>query len=337
MGQAPPGPSVAGGTPGRRRLFRLGCAAVLGAGGLTALAIGLGYGHESPPAPEALSPAEIAAIEAAALDAQAGLGEDPSLARMPLESLDRAAPVHLTISRVGIDTSIIELGLAPDGTLEVPPDERNSPAGWYGGGPSPGERGPTVIVGHLDAPDSPAVFYNLGALRAGDIARITRADGTVTAFRVSEVGTYPREFFPSNAVYGPSAGSVLRLITCGGAYTKGAGYTHNVVVFADLVGASTAPEVTPTPIPPPPPAPAPAPAAPPTVEPRPAADPGRSVPGPPAQPIPAAPVASPREASKPESAPRPRYVPPPPKPPPPKPKPRPAPPAAEPYDPWAFS
>lgn len=332
MGQAPPGPSFQGGIPGRRRLVRLVFAAVLGAGGLTAMAVGLGFGHESPPAPDALSPAEAAAIDAAARDAQAGLESDPSLARLPLDSLDRAAPVHLTISRVGIDTSIVELGLAPDGTLEVPPDDRNSPAGWYGGLASPGERGPTVIVGHLDAPDSPAVFYNLGALRAGDIARITRADGTVTAFRVREVGTYPRDYFPTNAVYGPSAGSVLRLITCGGAYTKGVGYTHNIVVFADLVGASTAPEVTPTPHQPPP-APVPGPAASPAA---PAPDPARSIPGPPAQHIPAAPVSSPREASEPAPAPRSRYVPPAPKP---KPKPEPRPPArpAEaPYDPWAF-
>jgi len=245
MGQAPPGPSVPDGYPGRRRLVRLVFAAVLGAGGLTALAIGLGYGHEAPPAPEAFSPAEAAAIDAAAREAQAALEAEPTLARLPLDSLDRAAPVHLTISRVGIDTSIVELGLAPDGTLEVPPDQRDSPAGWYGGLASPGEPGPTVIVGHLDAPDSPAVFYNLGALRAGDIALVARVDGTVTAFRVREVGTYPREFFPTNAVYGPSASSVLRLVTCGGAYSKGAGYTHNVVVFADLVGASTAPEVAP--------------------------------------------------------------------------------------------
>ncbi|MGQ0844474.1 MAG: class F sortase [Sporichthyaceae bacterium] len=306
MDPAPPGPSSADGSSGRRRLVRLILAGGLGALGLTAVAVGLGIGEEDPPAPAALSAAEAAAIDEAALRLQADLGGDPTLARLPLESMDRSAPTRLTISRVGIDTSLMELGLAPDGTLEVPPDDRDAPAGWYRGLSSPGEVGPSVIVGHLDAPDAPAVFYNLGALHAGDVARIVRSDGSVVAYRVTEVATYPRDAFPTNAVYGPSATSVLRLVTCGGAYSQDAGYTHNVVVFADLIGTSSPPED------PPPPSPR-------NPDPAPVADSIRTLPGPepdpaptPAprveRPAPAAPARQYRPAPQPRREEKPRTV-----------------------------
>ena len=252
----------------------LALAAVLAVGGTAALAEGLGFWHKDPPAPAALSQAEADAVEAAALRAQAEAGRrDPDIAALPAEALGRSMPTHLTISRVGIDTGLMELGLSPDGTLQVPPDDRDAPAGWYGGLASPGEVGPAVIVGHLDAPDSPAVFYNLGALRAGDRATVTRADGSVAAFRVREVGSYPREYFPTAAVYGPSSSSVLRLVTCGGSYSHAGGYTHNIIVFADLVGTATATEPTETATDPTPTAP--------QIEPQTPADPTESVPGPP--------------------------------------------------------
>jgi hypothetical protein len=169
-------------------------------------------------------------------------------------TLDRSVPVHLRIPRVGIDTSLLSLGLNPDGTLQLPPDQPNAPAGWYENLASPGEAGPAVIVGHLDAPQSEAVFFNLGALHAGDHILVTRADHSVAEFTVREAGLYPKESFPSEAVYGPSDVPVLRLITCGGAYTP-AGYTQNVVVFAAMTGIQTEPErdaLTSPPVAPPP-------------------------------------------------------------------------------------
>jgi sortase (surface protein transpeptidase) len=149
--------------------------------------------------------------------------------------------VHLSIPRVGIETSLLSLGLNQDGTLELPPDSANSPAGWYRNLATPGEVGPAVIVGHLDAPDAQAVFFNLGALHPGDHIWVTRADRSIAEFTVRESGLYPKESFPSEAVYGPSSVPVLRLITCGGAYSP-EGYTQNVVVFAALTGIATEPE-----------------------------------------------------------------------------------------------
>ncbi|MDD7942881.1 sortase [Actinomycetospora lutea] len=114
---------------------------------------------------------------------------------------------------------------------------RSACAGWYRHSPTPGERGPAVLLGHVDsAHDGPAVFFNLGALRPGDTASVRRADGRDAVFRVTRVATVPKDRFPTDEVYGDTTGAELRLITCGGTFDRGAGsYTDNVVVDAVLI------------------------------------------------------------------------------------------------------
>jgi hypothetical protein len=192
---------------------------------MTALLVGFSFGKAPPPAPP---PAVADAATAYSTRPAAALG--PSA----YPGMTRSRPTHLDIPRVGINTEVIDLGLGPDGTVDVPADISNGPAGWYQEGASPGEVGSAVILGHLDAPDAPAVFFNVGAMRPGDRIFVTRADGGRAAFIVREVGSYPREAFPTQAVYGPSSAPVLRLVTCGGRFLRGSGYEQNTIVFADL-------------------------------------------------------------------------------------------------------
>jgi hypothetical protein len=214
--------------------------------GVAAMVLGLDFGKQPAPVPSVQlarpanhsdSPDDPLGLTDSLFPAS---DQTPPAASMSL-NLDRSVPVHLSIPRVGIETSLLSLGLNPDGTLELPPDSANSPAGWYRNLATPGEVGPAVIVGHLDAPDAQAVFFNLGALHPGDHIWVTRADRSIAEFTVRESGLYPKESFPSEAVYGPSSVPVLRLITCGGAYSP-EGYTQNVVVFAALTGIATEPE-----------------------------------------------------------------------------------------------
>jgi hypothetical protein len=48
------------------------------------------------------------------------------------------------------------------------------------------------------------------------------------------VEVYDKKKFPDEKVYGSSDRPELRVITCGGGYTKRTGYQGNVVVFATL-------------------------------------------------------------------------------------------------------
>jgi sortase (surface protein transpeptidase) len=134
-----------------------------------------------------------------------------------------------------VRTSLIHLGLTPAGTLQVP--DRFSVAGWYVGSPRPGAAGPAIIAGHIDSVVGPAVFYRLASLRPGERAYVRRADGTLAVFRVTAVRTYPKDRFPTAAVYGPAPGPQLRLITCGGTFDPAIGsYLSNVVVYAVAIG-----------------------------------------------------------------------------------------------------
>jgi LPXTG-site transpeptidase (sortase) family protein len=147
--------------------------------------------------------------------------------------LARSSPVRLQVAAIGVDTTLTDLGLRRDGSMEVPPG--GFPAGWYTGGPTPGELGPSVIAGHVDM-KGPGVFYRLHQLKRGDTIIVTRKDGTRPVFRVTRVSLFPKDRFPTKLVYGNINQSVLRLITCGGSFNSRSGhYEDNIVAFAELV------------------------------------------------------------------------------------------------------
>jgi sortase (surface protein transpeptidase) len=140
-------------------------------------------------------------------------------------------PVRVAIPSIGVSSRLVRLGLNADGTMEVPRDY--GLAGWFTGGAVPGQDGPAVISGHVDSKSGPAVFYRLGELRPGDTVRVQRADGHWLAFEVTGTARYAKAEFPTEAVFGPVTGPVLRLITCGGDFDRSSGhYLDNVVVSA---------------------------------------------------------------------------------------------------------
>jgi sortase (surface protein transpeptidase) len=155
---------------------------------------------------------------------------------VPVVSLARSEPTQISIPSIGVRAKIVEVGLDATGALEVPPLEEAQLAGWYGLGPSPGEVGNAVVVGHVDSyAMGPAVFFKIGSLRRGAVIEIRREDGTVAKFLVDSVGSYPKSDFPTDLVYGESDRASLRLITCGGPFDRAArSYLHNVIVFATL-------------------------------------------------------------------------------------------------------
>jgi Sortase domain len=148
----------------------------------------------------------------------------------------RSEPTEISIPRIGLEAKIVTVGLDAAGAIQVPPLEQAHLAGWYRLGPSPGEVGNAVVVGHVDSyAMGPAVFFEIGTLRAGDVIEIRRKDATVARFVVKSTGSYPKSAFPTDLVYGPSDQAGLRLITCGGQFDEAArSYLNNVIVFATL-------------------------------------------------------------------------------------------------------
>jgi len=150
----------------------------------------------------------------------------------------RSVPLALAIPAIRVRAKIIALGLRPDGSPAVPPLTTPFVTSWYDPGPAPGAPGAAVIFGHVDsAAVGPAVFYDLGRLRTGDLIDVTLADRRTAVFRVYGAGLYLKTDFPSLGVYGYTRWPTLRLITCGGEFDPRTGhYLGNIVVFAEYVG-----------------------------------------------------------------------------------------------------
>jgi sortase (surface protein transpeptidase) len=148
--------------------------------------------------------------------------------------MDRSVPVRVDVPSVGIDTTLLRLGLNADGTLQVP--WKPLLAGWYKGSPTPGELGPAIIAGHVDSwATGPAVFYRLGQVVVGARVTVERADSSVAVFKVTAVTAYPKASFPTHVVYGDVDRAELRLITCAHWNSTTQEYDDDVVVFAHLV------------------------------------------------------------------------------------------------------
>lgn len=150
----------------------------------------------------------------------------------------RVAPVSLRLPAIDVEASVSPLGLNTDGTVQVPADPDET--GWFRRGPSPGQVGSAVILGHVDSLVGPAVFIGLRTLQAGDLVAVRLADGSVARFAVIKVRTYPNEQFPARKVYASHGYSGLQLVTCGGEYdSENGGYQSNVVVYTSLVSTTT--------------------------------------------------------------------------------------------------
>ncbi|WP_225822154.1 class F sortase [Streptomyces naphthomycinicus] len=152
----------------------------------------------------------------------------------PPRPLPRSRPTSFRVPYLGVDAPVIPLRLDKNRQLETPPVDRPRLVGWYQGGPTPGEAGTAVAVGHRDTTTGSAVFAGLAQIRPGKHIEVARADGRTAVYSVDRVKVFDKAGFPDKEVYGPAGRPELRVITCGGLFSRRTGYTSNVVVFAHL-------------------------------------------------------------------------------------------------------
>ena len=226
---------------GHRRTMAVVASAVLALVGAVILLIGTRT-SDGPPQPPAGAGQSLSAsatpTPAGAVSAAGGhtSPSSPAAANHPRDTdlgpiLTASPPVVLDIPSIGVH--VVNLGRAPDGSLQVPRDF--SSVGWYTAGPSPGQLGPAILAGHVDSHDGPAIFYRLGALRPGARVTVGRKDGSTATFSVDRVQRFPKDHFPTVLVYGSTNRAELRLITCGGSFDQQRGhYVDNIVAFGHL-------------------------------------------------------------------------------------------------------
>lgn len=149
--------------------------------------------------------------------------------------LDESEPTRMIIPTLSFDEPITEnLGLNDDKTIEVPQDY--SAVGWYNLSQTPGERGPSIYLGHVSSKEGPEVFHELYKLNSGDEIVMEREDGIKAVYQVYDLESVPIDDFPTEKVYGKIKNSEIRLITCAGDYNDlTRRFSQNTIVYAALV------------------------------------------------------------------------------------------------------
>ena len=146
-------------------------------------------------------------------------------------------PTRLAIRSIDVATTVGVVGLQANRQVQVPNTIHT--VSWYRYGPTPGEIGSAVILGHVDSHTGPGVFFALKTLKAKALIIVTLADGVVARFAVVKEVQYSKSNFPDRLVYGSHGQRLLNLVTCGGAFDHQTGhYESNVVVFSTLSSVS---------------------------------------------------------------------------------------------------
>ena len=159
----------------------------------------------------------------------------PKLVVKPTKTIKRSVPVRLRIPAIGVNAPIAEVGLNTDDTVQVPPLADHNLAGWYKYGPTPGQKGPSVLLGHVDSVTGASVFFDLKDLKKGDKIYVQLKDGKTATFVVDGLQRVTKTAFPTADVYGKLSYAGLRLITCGGSFDPTTGhYEDNIIVYAHL-------------------------------------------------------------------------------------------------------
>ncbi len=206
-------------------------AVVLAVGGATVIGVALARRHTPPPRPSLAAAGSITPTTAPTKPSPATTTRRRSVASP--RPLTYSAPTEIAIPAIGVDSLLTTLGQNADGTVAVPISFHL--AGWYEHSVTPGQKGPTVILGHVDSTSGPGIFYRLGALHPGDTVKVTRRDGRVVAYLITGVRQYTKTSFPTLDVYGNTSIPTIRLVTCGGAFDSATHhYLSNIVAYGQL-------------------------------------------------------------------------------------------------------
>lgn len=153
-------------------------------------------------------------------------------ARLSDQAVSEALPpVRLAIPALGVDASIVPVGVEPHGGMEVPEDVRT--AGWYRFGPLPGARGSAMVIGHVDSRvQGPGIFFGLSRLELGERIGVQLSGGSTQSFVVVARRSFAKDELPQD-LFARDGPPRLTLVTCGGGFDdRTRSYTHNVIVYA---------------------------------------------------------------------------------------------------------
>lgn len=142
----------------------------------------------------------------------------------------------------------MDVGLDPNGALEVPPLSQPRTVAFYRQSPVPGDMpacsfeqgcvGPAVLAAHVNSDGQQGTFARLAQLKRGAQVEVDRGDGRTAVFTVTKVAIFQKSAFPTRDVYGDVQTPTIMLLTCGPGglvhTSAGGNYLQQTAVTAEL-------------------------------------------------------------------------------------------------------
>jgi len=156
-------------------------------------------------------------------------------AENPINGLKRTGikPSSLKIPAIDVEAQIQHLGVTENGEMAVPNNIED--VSWFSPGYEPGENGRSVIAGHVDGVDGPAIFWDLAKLQLGDEVVIQGEEKTLT-FKIHTMESVPLDLADVTKVFGYTSSPELVMITCSGTYDFERGTREErLIVYASLI------------------------------------------------------------------------------------------------------
>lgn len=147
----------------------------------------------------------------------------------------KAKPAYIYLPSIDSNGSIQEIGINKDNEMDAPTDIKT--AGWFKESVIPGEKGLSIINGHLDGKIGSGIFKDLSKLKTGDKFEVKLDDGTVKKFEVMKVTTVNTDE-ASSILFSqdPTIISQLNLITCAGNFNASSlDYSKRVIVTSKFI------------------------------------------------------------------------------------------------------
>lgn len=184
--------------------------------------------------PAAETPAPGPAASQAAIPATGQTAIPAAPATLPATTAPVPAPTTLTVAGTTINMTVVPVGVAAGGAMEIP--EAFDQAGWYRFGPAPGaDAGTAVIAGHIDTTSDQAPFSQLKSLAAGTAIQVGRQDAPPLVYRVVTVELMAKDRFDGASLFRRAGPHELKVVTCGGRWLDEVkDYSDNVIVTAVL-------------------------------------------------------------------------------------------------------
>ncbi len=144
-------------------------------------------------------------------------------------------PIFISLPTIGTSGYIQRLGVDRDNNMGTPYNIHV--AAWFNKSVKPGEKGLSIIDGHIDPSTKSAIFEQLGQIKIGDSFVVKLANKKVLTFQVKSVNKVALDK-AANILFSQSPGitNQLNLITCGGTYDPSIHlFNQRIIIASSLV------------------------------------------------------------------------------------------------------